>query len=135
MQIRKLHTTNYTNAFIETADDCPATTGIVPPDKTPKTTAQAEFEMMIGNPYRYTSDDVIYTTKGKTKGISRDDFFLKGQPCLRTSSLTKRYGWGVHCNGEGRVALYAVDSDEYRGFANDTSIKHVKAMSQSRKGK
>lgn len=129
----KLHTTNYINTFIEAAEDCPVATGVIPPEKIPKTIAWIEYDMLSGSPYRYTSDDVVYATKGEPKGISREIFFSKGQPCFRTSALTRRYGWGVHCDDEGKIALYATDSDEYRRFAADTTVKHVSAMRQSRK--
>ena len=129
----KQHTTNYANTFIEAAEDCPAASGIAPPDKIPKTAARAEYDMLSGSPYRYTSDDVIFATKGEPKGVSRDTFFSKGQPCFRASALTKRYGWGVHSDGDGKIALYAVDSDEYKRLSADENIKHVRAMRQTSK--
>jgi len=129
----KQFTTNYTDTFIEISEDCPATVGLVPPDKTPKTAARAEYEMLSGNPYRYTSDDVIYMTKGSPKGIAREAFFSKGQPCFRASALARRYGWGVHSDGEGRIAIYAMDSDEYLRLSTDENIRHIHAMRQSRR--
>ncbi|WP_342481620.1 DUF6157 family protein [Paenibacillus sp. FSL L8-0340] len=33
--------------------------------------------------------------------------FSKSNPCLRASMLSKRYGWGMHFNDEGKIALYA----------------------------
>jgi hypothetical protein len=84
--------------------------------------------MLHGKAYRYTSDDVVYAVKGASKGITRSDFFAKGQPCFRASPLTKRYGWGVHCDSEGRIALYAAGSPEYAQLAGDKTLKQVKAM-------
>ena len=94
----KQHTTNYQNTFIEIADDCQATAARPPLSKEPKSAAQIEYDMIIDNPYLYTSDDVLYESNGKRKGIAREDFFSKGQPCFRASALTKSYGWGVHHN-------------------------------------
>jgi Family of unknown function (DUF6157) len=34
----------------------------------------------------------------------------KGHPHLRVSALAKRYGWGIHNNHEGKIALIAVHS-------------------------
>ena len=127
----KQHTTNYFSTFIEIAEDCPAA-GEFPPDKTPKTAARAEYDMISANPYRYTSDDVLYSLKGEPKGVSREDFFSKGQPCFRASALTKRYGWGVHCDGEGKIAIYAAGSEEYKRFSEDSNLKHVRAIRQSK---
>ena len=129
----KQHTTNYTNALIEVAEDCPAATGQTPPEKEPKTAAQIQYEMLINAPYQFTSDDVVYESDGKRKGISREDFFSKGQPCLRSSALGKRYGWGIHSDDAGKVAIYAVDSDDYQQLAADKTVQHIKAMRSSKK--
>ncbi len=129
----KTHTTNYSNVFIETAEDCPVNIAEIPPDREPKTAVRMEYEMLADSPYRYTSDDVIYKTKGVPKGISREAFFSKGQPCFRASALTKRYGWGIHSDAEGKIAIYAMESPEYRHFVSDESIEHIKAMQNKKK--
>ncbi len=128
----KTHTTNYFDTFIEVAEDCKAADGIAPPTKQPKTAAEIEYEMLIASAYQYTSDDVLYESNGKRRGISREEFFAKGQPCFRTSALCKRYGWGVHSNGEGKIAIYALGSPEYERLSSDDGIKRVKAMRSSR---
>jgi len=46
---------------------------------------------------------------------------------------TKRYGWGVHSDSNGRIALYAVESDEYAKLSKDKNLKHLKAMRSKRK--
>lgn len=121
-------TTNYYETFISVADDCPVECAEIPPSKEPKSIAQIEYEMLINKPYEYTSDDVLYAANGERKGISKEQFFSKGQPCFRAASLIKRYGWGVHSDKEGRIAIYALESDEYRRFAQDDSLKQLKAM-------
>ena len=128
----KQHSTNYADTFIAVAEDCPATEATPPPEKEPKTAARIEYEMMIDSPYRYTSDDVLYASNGERRGVSREDFFSKGQPCFRSSALTKRYGWGVHSDAEGKVALYAVGTDAYDRLAGDGHIKQVRAMRSGR---
>ena len=131
-----MHTTNYINTFIEIADDSPTSTAQVPPLKVDnKTAANIQFEMIIDHPYKYTSDDVLFNVFATKNSVSKTDlkeerekFFSKGQPCMRASALTKRYGWGVHANEEGKVALYGVDSDEYKKMVKDKKLQHVKAM-------
>ena len=130
----KIHTTNYIDTFIEASEDCPAKIGTVPPDKESKTVARVEYEMLIDSPYQHTSDDVIYMTKGKPKGLDREEFFSKGQPCFRASALAKRYGWGVHSDARGKIAIYAMESPEYSRLAADNSIKHIRAMRNGRNG-
>jgi predicted DNA-binding transcriptional regulator YafY len=58
--------------------------------------------------------------------------FCKGQACLRASALTKRYGWGTHHDGEGKVALYAVESEAYKQYSEDAALKHTKGMRSKR---
>lgn len=138
MSKEKEHTTNYINTFISVADDCPVKTAEIPVEKSGKpTVASAQFERIMQHPYTYTSDDVIFSVYAEKNGLSgsstdRDQFFSKGQPCLRASPLTKRYGWGVHSNSEGKIALYAVDSEEYKQLENDPKLAHTKAMSSKK---
>jgi hypothetical protein len=135
-----MHSTNYFNTFIEVAEDCPVAVAEVPPQKgEAKTIANIQFDMVIDNPYQYTSDDIIfhaYAVKNKigrsSMAAERDSFFSKGQACLRSSSLGKRYGWGVHSNAEGKIALFAIDSPEYKKLAKDKNLAHVKAMRSKR---
>jgi len=136
----KMHTTNYQDTFIAVADDCPAAAGEIPPVKgEKKSVASLQYDLIRKNPYRFTSDDVVFRVFAARNDVpesdwkvSRQQFFTKGQPCLRASPLTKRYGWGVHCDSEGRVALYGRETDEYEHFSTLRGIKVVKAMKSSR---
>jgi hypothetical protein len=131
-----MKTTNYQDTFIAVAEDCPVDTGEVPPQKESKqTVANLQFEMIHDNPYKYTSDDVIFSTYAIRNEIpksewkeAREQFFSKGQACLRSSPLTKRYGWGVHNDAKGRVALYAQDSAAYKKYLKDKSLQQTRAM-------
>lgn len=58
----------------------------------------------------------------------KEKFFSKGQPCFCSSPLTKRYGWGVHSDSQGRIALIAQDSNDYSKFKNDKNTKVLKAI-------
>jgi hypothetical protein len=132
----KLHTTNYQNTFIEVAEDCPAIAGEIPPlKKEEKSVANLQFEMINKNPYKFTSDDVFFEVYAQRKGLTkkeykeaREQFFSKGQPCFRASPLTKRYGWGVHNDKDGKIAIVGVESASYKKFSKDKSLKVIKAM-------
>ncbi|WP_310590121.1 DUF6157 family protein [Dyadobacter chenwenxiniae] len=136
----KTHSANYFDTFIQVAADSPAKCGEVPPMKgSEKSVANIQFEMISQHPYQYTSDDVLFETYAARQGFGeselaaeREKFFSKGQPCLRASPLTKRYGWGVHSNSEGKVALYSRDSQEYEKFSTDDKVETVKAMRSKR---
>src|SRR5687768_16505488 len=113
----KVHTTNYNNTFIEIAADCPAITGEMPPVKASKSVANLQFDMVYENPYKYTSDDVLFEVYAERNEIpkserkhAREVFFSKGQPCFRASPLTKRYGWGVHNDANGKMAIYGCET-------------------------
>jgi hypothetical protein len=78
----------------------------------------------------------VYAAKnGITKkdlATAREQFFSKGQACLRSSPLSKRYGWGTYHDADGKVAIYGMDSKEYKKLAKDKSLQHVKAMRSKR---
>ncbi|MEE6273043.1 DUF6157 family protein [Georgenia sp. MJ206] len=115
-------TTNYRETFIAVAEDCPAAAGTVP--TAPGSVAALTYELISAAPYTLTSDDVLFTVHAVRKGIAEDDraqareeFFAKPQACLRASPLGKTYGWGVHHDAEGRVALYGVETERYAELA------------------
>ncbi len=135
----KTHSTNYFNAFIEVAEDTKADKGIAPPAKTNKTVAERQFEMIVAHPYNFTSDDVFFQVYADRNELTKAEyadaratFFSKGQPCFRASPLTKTYGFGVHSNAEGKIALMGVETPEYQKCLVDDEIKKVKAMKSSR---
>lgn len=136
----KTHTTNYENTLIEVADDCPADAGQVPPSRGhKKSVANYQYEMLMDKPYQYTSDDVLFAVFAQRKGFEteqleeeRRKFFSKGQPCFRASPLTKRYGWGVHSDDQGRIALFGRESEAYQRFSEDAKVTTVKAMKSKR---
>lgn len=133
-----MHTTNYMNTLIAVAPDTKAVAATAPP--TGKgSVAELQFAMMHGHDYELTSDDVLFGVFADRKGIdtqerkaARAEFFSKGQPCLRTSPLAKSYGWGIHSNAEGRVALVPMESSRYNDLMNDDATVKRAAMKTSR---
>lgn len=61
-----------------------------------------------------------------------EKFFSKGQACLRASPLTKTYGFGIHNDKNGKIALFGMETKEYQDFLKNSKIKKVKAMKSSR---
>ncbi len=137
----KIHTTNYQNTFIEVAEDCPTTNGEAPQQKgDKKTVANIEFDIISKNPYKYSSDDVLFQVFAEKNDLTKSEFlqakekfFSKGQACFRASPLTKRYGWGIHNDENGKIALYGMETAEYQRLSKDKNLKVVKAMRTSRK--
>jgi len=135
----KTHTTNYMNTLIEVAEDCPVFAAAKPPQKPQKTIAEIQFEMISKYPYQYTSDDVVFEgfaikneLSENEKESARNLFFSKGQACLRTSPLTKRYGFGIHHNAEGKIALVPMESQDYENLIKNENVKKVKALKSKR---
>jgi hypothetical protein len=124
-----VHSTNYTDTFIAIAPDSNAARGTVPKETASPSVALHTFRMIHDHPYRYTSDDVIFTVYAERNSISADqraaartDFFSKAQACFRASDLGKKYGWGVHSDAEGRVALYGVETEEYEELVSGNRL-------------
>jgi hypothetical protein len=134
-----MHSTNYTNAFIQVADDCKADVGALPPEKQEMTIARRQYELLQAHPYQYTSDDLLFMIYAERNNIAQSEreerramFFSKGQACLRSSPLAKTYGWGIHFDDESKVAIYPRGSEDYERMQTDPSLKQLKAMRSSK---
>lgn len=120
-----MESVDYVNTFIAVAPDFDDEATSVPPLRAGKpTVALATWQLIHGAPDALTSADVIFTVWADRHGIptadrdqARRDFFAKPQACLRASDLGKRYGWGIHADDHGRLALYPVGSAEYGSYA------------------
>lgn len=137
---------NYYNTFITLAADCPVHCGTVPPDKkSGKTKPGVEYALLADNPYVYTQEELLYEAHVRHKDISpeelaargkeiRDEFFQKPKPCMRASMLPKKYGWGIHFNEEGKMALVPAESALYRSFieSGGGNVQLLAAMRNSR---
>ena len=127
---------NYYNTLIEIAEDSPATKAEVPKPKGGKKTKPViEYEMIANHPYEYTEEDIAFETYAVLHNIpkaiwpkERQTFLSKGHPHLRVSALAKRYGWGIHNNAEGKVALIAVNSLKYKKLMKDPRTTKIKAF-------
>jgi hypothetical protein len=136
------------NTFVLIAPDSTATAGTVPPPKGEKpTVAVLQHQLLTAQPYALTLEDLIFEIHVRRMGLSpqeaktkakeiRKELFAKPHACMRASPLTKQYGWGVHHDGEGRMALYGVESAEYRRFASGEvpGVKVVMSMRRQRTG-
>ena len=133
--------TNYYNTLIEIAEDCPTAAGEAPPVRgSTKSVANLQFELLAQHPYELTSDDVMFAVFAMRNEVAETDleeerrrFFAKGQPCFRASPLTKRYGWGIHSNVEGKIALVGVETAAYQRLVADESVTKKKAMRSRRR--
>lgn len=137
-----------TNTFVLVAPDCPLSTAVVPTSRGPiATVAMIQYELLTTRPYLLTLEDLIFATHARRNGLSdaearlrsdeiRASLFAKPHPCMRASLLPKTFGWGVHHDGEGRMALFGVESAAYRRFASGAveGVEIVAAMRSKRPG-
>ena len=133
----------YYDTFISVAPDFDGASAKVPaPRGSAKTIAQLQYEMLIDAPFEHTQEDVLFLVWLERQGMDdladdevaalRAEYFAKGQACLRASPLTKRHGWGVVFDADGRAALCAVESDEYERHRQNSSLKQLAAMRSKR---
>ncbi|MCU1442744.1 MAG: hypothetical protein JWQ59_894 [Cryobacterium sp.] len=120
---------DYFNTFIAVAPDSTAVAGIIPSERGGRpTVALRTWQLIAGEPYRHTSGDVIFTVYAERAGVpeadlpaAREEYFSIGRACLRSSDLGKKYGWGIHADAGGRIALYPIGSPEYEALAAGTA--------------
>src|SRR6059058_3679804 len=135
-----------TDTFVLVAPDCPVTSAVVPVARGADPPVHViQYELLTARPYRLTLDDLIFETHVRRAGIApadakrraaaiRAELFRKPHACMRASALPKRYGWGVHYDGAGRLALYPMESAEYRRFAGGAGGVQVVAAMRSKRG-
>ena len=137
---------SYTDTFILVAADCPVAAGVVPVARGERKPAHLiQYELLTARPYHYTGDALIFEVHVRHKGIAAREvkarraaiwaeLFSKPHPCLRESALPKRYGWGVHYDRDGKIALYAAGSEEYRRFAAGEGVGKVLPAMRNKRG-
>lgn len=129
----------YRDTFIEIAPDCDAREGALPPVRGgAPSVAFIEYELISSAPYEHTEEDVQYEVHVRraqaegTTALSRDEFFSRSHACMRASALTKRFGWGVHYDADGRMALVSVGDARYAQLAGDPALAHTRGMRSKR---
>lgn len=130
-------TTDYFSTFITASPDSTAIQGVSPAK--PETIAGLQFALLSQHPYSRTSDELLFEIHcrrsgidGAAKGTARDAFLAKSKACLRASPLVKQHGWGLHFDKDGKVALYGVESAEYRALLQGKDVKVIPGMRSSR---
>jgi hypothetical protein len=135
---------NYYNTFIAVAPDTSVKVGMAPVERAgKKSVAVLEYELISAQPYTYTQEEVQFAVHVQRKavppaelGVRRvdlwDEFFSKPMACMRASPLPKSYGWGLHFNEEGKVALVAAESPEYERLSSSGAIEQTRALRSRR---
>lgn len=132
----------YVDTLIAVAEDNPSPRGVVPSSRGERKPIHVlQYELLAASPHRYTHADLLIEVHVRHKGIFdtdrldaiRGELLAKPHPCLRACLLPKKYGWGLHYDHHGRIALVDVASDEYRHLTGpDGGVAVVRAMRSSR---
>ncbi|HZF28248.1 MAG TPA: DUF6157 family protein [Gammaproteobacteria bacterium] len=133
---------NYINTFIAVSPDTKAKVGSVPLARGGKRSiAQIEYELIASHPYKFTQQEVQFSVHVERTGVTPpqlkrsdlwSDFFSKPTACMRTSPLARTYGWGLHFDSEGKVALVPMESPKYQKLSRSPSIEQTRAMRTKR---
>ena len=112
--------------LIKVAEDTPVDHAIDPPDRDlNKSIARITFEVLIENPYRYSEMELfneVHFVRRNRRDLKINSYSIK------RSRLCQEFGWGIHRNKEGKLALIAMDSDKYQKLN-----RNIKTMRSYRK--
>jgi hypothetical protein len=132
-----MHSTNYREALILPSPDCGAVTASVPGK--PGTVAKMQYERLAEDPYSLTSDELLFGIHAERNGIEDTDraeararFFSKGQACLRASPLVKTFGWALHHDAQGRIALVDPASTQFGVLMAQSDVTKLWGMRSKR---
>ncbi|MCY9140211.1 DUF6157 family protein [Peribacillus frigoritolerans] len=132
---------SYKNTLITISEDSKVSSAKVPVIKNEKPTiAYIEHDLINNNPYKFTQEDVQFKTyliknqmEAENSAELREHFFSKSKACFRASPLVKNYGWGIHYNNQGKIAIYDVNSEMYNQLLKQDDITKLKGMRSKRK--
>ncbi|MFE4075637.1 DUF6157 family protein [Peribacillus sp. YIM B13477] len=132
---------SYKNTLITISEDSKVSSAKVPVIKNEKPTiAYIEHDLINNNPYKFTQEDVQFKTyliknqmEAENAAELREQFFSKSKACFRASPLVKNYGWGIHYNNQGKIAIYDVNSEMYNLLLKQDDITKLKGMRSKRK--
>ncbi|MED4696870.1 DUF6157 family protein [Peribacillus frigoritolerans] len=132
---------SYKNTLIAISEDSKVSSAKVPVIRNEKPTiAYIEHDLINNNPYKFTQEDVQFKTyliknqmEAENAAELREQFFSKSKACFRASPLVKNYGWGIHYNNQGKIAIYDVNSEMYNQLLKQDDITKLKGMRSKRK--
>lgn len=142
---------HWTNMFVAVAPDCPVYEGVEPvPKREGKPVHVIQYELLFNHPYRFTFEEQLFEVYLRHKGYDldipddersrlREELLSKSHPCMRASQLPKKFGWGVHYNDEGKIAIYGMETERYQQLLDEaksgTGMELQTAVRSSKKAK
>ena len=101
---------------------------ITPESKTKKETVkEVVYRVLKDNPYKYKQHELFVEVHFNIRQNPELNI-IKYK--LQRSDLCSLLGWGIHGNEEGKLALVAAESPEYKGLLNNSKINKKKAYNK-----
>lgn len=128
----------YVQTLITVSEDCPLHQSAIPqPVRGRETVACMQYRRISGAPYQMTEEELLFLVyciqnhipqDAQNRKALWDAFFSTPKACLRASPLPKKYGWGIHYDADGKIALYAMESETYQRLLLDDAVIKRKGM-------
>jgi hypothetical protein len=86
-------------------------------------------DVLEANPYKYTEREYfhhVHHVLRKRTDLKIDEYKI------RRSDLVKKYGYGIHTNAEGKIAMVPCESTKYKMLLEDESIAKVQGYKLSK---
>ena len=94
------------------------------------TIAMHQYDVLTEMPYQLTykqlKEEVHRTRRGKEFTDEQLETYM-----MKRSELCKIYGWGVHEDKNGKLALVGCETKEYRRLLRKPGVQRVKALNPS----
>lgn len=111
--------------LILVAANCPVNKGTEPPDdRKSKTISRIKFELLTAKPYEFTEEEFFKNVHHVIR--NKSDLKIKSYLLARVQ-LARQWGWGIHRDSNGKLALVGWETPEYRRLKNDPSVKQTRA--------
>lgn len=137
----------YVSTFIAASEDCPVQVAEIPPRSLNGPSVGAvQYQVLAEQPHSLTQEDVLFETEVRRRWTPqqleprrdelREAFSERRRPCLRSSPLVMRHGWGLLFDDQGRVGLVPRESEEYDRLAGGqvAGVQVLQAMRSRRRG-
>ena len=108
------------------SEDAESRVSIIPPEG--DTIARIAYEVLISNPYQFTEAEYhheVHITRRNRPDLNISSYSIKRSPLLQ------KFGWGVHRDVNGRLALVPAESEEYQNFSNSIATSNAYRISAS----
>ncbi|MBA3390336.1 MAG: GIY-YIG nuclease family protein [Rubrobacter sp.] len=91
---------------------------------TGKTIARVSYEVLAENPYVFSEPEFyheVHVIRRKRPDLRIESYNIK------KLALVKNFGWGIHRNKDGKLALVPCESERYKELLADQLVKKTKA--------